>query len=135
MVKHLMVAFDGSDESRRALRWALGLAKQTSAKVDVVAVVRPPEIGADVETEAWIDRSRAHYKHLLAELPDDTSVKLRTHILVGHPAEQLLRYAEGHGVDHIVVGQRSRSVVSRWWMGSVSRQVRDHATCSVTTVR
>ena len=134
MVKHLMVGFDGSDESRRALRWATELAQQTSATIAVVAVVRPPDGGADVETEAWIDRSRKHFKHLLSELSAGT-VPLKTHVLVGHPAEQLLRYAADHDIDHIVVGHRSRGIVSRWWLGSVSRQVSDHAACSVTIVR
>ena len=135
MIKHILVGFDNSEESRRAVQWAIELAEQTSARLDVVAVARPPEIADDVETEALIERIRKQHRHDLAELRAATGDKIHTHVLVGHPAEQLLRYAEEHDVDHIVVGHRSRYAVQRWWLGSVSRQISDHAKCSVTIVR
>ena len=135
MVKHLLVGFDGSEEAWHALKWAHELAQQTSAKLDVVAVVRPPEIGSDVETEAIIHKARKHYHELLAEAVANTHPEAEAHVLVGHPAERLLRYAEEREIDHIVVGHRSRGAIQRWWAGSVSRQVSDYATCSVTIVR
>lgn len=135
MVKHLLVGFDGSEESRRALAWAHDFARQTSAGLDIVAVARPPDIGDDVETEAVIENMRKHYHHLVAEARAAIHPDARTTVLVGHPAEQLLRYAEENHIDHIVVGHRSRSAIQRWWLGSVSRHISDHAACSVTIVR
>lgn len=135
MVKHMLVGFDGSEESRHALQWAHDLAVQTAAKVDVVAVIRPPEIGADVETEALIHNMRKQYRKLLTDAVAEIHPDAEAHVFVGHPAERLLRYAEDHEIDHIVVGHRSRSALRRLWLGSVSRHVSDHAACSVTIVR
>jgi nucleotide-binding universal stress UspA family protein len=57
------------------------------------------------------------------------------HVVVGHPAEQIVRYAEEHGIDHIVVGRRGQTVFERWLIGSVARQVVAYAHCAVTVVR
>lgn len=54
---------------------------------------------------------------------------------VGHPAEQILRYAAEHAVDHIVLGHRGRSFFDRWLLGSVSRRVVAYADCTVTITR
>ncbi|HGS6041031.1 TPA: universal stress protein [Klebsiella pneumoniae] len=61
--------------------------------------------------------------------------KPRLHIATGHPAEQILHYADGHGIDHIVVGHRGKKQFSQWLLGSVARQVVDHAPCPVTVTR
>lgn len=62
-------------------------------------------------------------------------VDCRVEIAVGHPAEQIVRYAEGHDVDHIVVGHRGHTHFERFLIGSVARQVIAYASCAVTVVR
>ncbi|MNF02182.1 Universal stress protein family protein [compost metagenome] len=54
---------------------------------------------------------------------------------MGRPAEQIVRYAEENAIDHIVVGHRGHSDFERWLLGSVARQVIDHAPCAVTVIR
>ena len=61
--------------------------------------------------------------------------KTHIHIAVGHPAEQIVRFAEGHDIDHIVVGHRGHTLFERWLIGSVARQVVAYAHCAVTVVR
>jgi nucleotide-binding universal stress UspA family protein len=62
-------------------------------------------------------------------------VRTEFHVAVGNPAEQMLRYAEQHAVDHIVVGHRGHTLFERWLIGSIARQVVAHAPCAVTVVR
>ena len=138
MIKRILVGYDGSDEAQRATLWAAELARITHARLDLVAVARPPEIAADVETEAHIQQLRAVLAKLLTTMRAQLSIddeRIATHLLVGHPAERLLRFAEEHHVDHLVVGHRSRGALQRWLLGSVARHVMDHAPCSVTIVR
>ena len=54
---------------------------------------------------------------------------------VGHPAEQIVHYAEQNGVDHIVLGDRGNTFFRRWLIGSVSKQVIHYAHCTTTVVR
>jgi nucleotide-binding universal stress UspA family protein len=114
------------------------LARRYGAELHVVAVVRPPDFGTEVETEEMIAQGRRHCSHLLqplkARLAND-AIKTTFEVAVGHPAEQIVRYAEQHGIDHIVVGHRGHALFERWMLGSVARRVIAYAPCAVTVVR
>ncbi len=107
MIHKLLIAYDGSDSAKAAFDFALDLAEKYGAELHVLAVARPPEFGAEVETE----------------------------VVVGHPAESIVLYAEDHDIDHIVLGHRGHSLFERWLLGSVARQVIAYAHCTVTVVR
>jgi len=138
MYRRILVGYDGSAAGRKALETALALAAQHGAELHVVSVARPSEIGDDVETEAVIEHSRAYHRRLLAELKASAAtkqVKAHYEVAVGHPAEQLIYYADRTGADLIVVGDRGRSNFSRLLLGSVSKQVTEHAGRPVLVVR
>lgn len=136
MIHKLLIAYDGSDSAKAAFDFALDLAEKYSAELHVLAVARPPEFGAEVETEAVIENSRRHYTHLLQPLKARVAgLTAHFEVLVGHPAESIVLHAEDHGIDHIVVGHRGHSLFERWLLGSVARQVIAYARCTVTVVR
>ncbi len=138
MIRKLLVGYDGSEPAKRAVDFALDLARHYGAALHVLAVARPPEFGTEVEAEAVIENSRRHYGHALQPLKARLaaeSIESRFEVAVGHPAKQLLLYAERHDIDHIVVGHRGHSMFEHWLLGSVARQVIAHASCAVTVVR
>ena len=53
----------------------------------------------------------------------------------GDPAEEILRAAERHRADLIVMGSKGLTGLERYLLGSVSRKVARHASCSVLVVR
>lgn len=108
------------------------------AELWVLSVARPPDIGDDVETEAVIENSRRYHRKLLAELKGlaaEKKINAHFEVTVGHPAEQIIYDADRHGVDLIVVGHRGRSKFMQLLLGSVSRQVVEHAERPVLVVR
>ena len=118
--------------------FALTLAAKFGSDVQVLAVARPPELPEDFETEAEIERAREHYERdfaLLGKLADAVGIAPHFETTVGHPAEQIVHYAETHGVDHIVMGHRGKTFFERWLLGSVSKQVVHYAPCTTTIVR
>jgi len=132
------VGYDGSTAARKAFDAALELAARDHAELHVVSVGRPSEIADDVETEAVIEHTRAYHRRLLAELKASAATKqVKTHyeVAVGHPAEQIIYYADRIGADLIVVGDRGRSNFARLLLGSVSKQVTEHAGRPVLVVR
>ena len=134
----ILAAYDGSKPAQDAFEFALDLAKRYGAELFVVAVSRPPEFAEDVEAEAVIENSRRYFGGLLDEVRTRLgaeSVRGDCEVVVGHPAEQIVLYAERHAVDHIVVGHRGRTVFERWLLGSVARRVIAYAHCAVTVVR
>jgi nucleotide-binding universal stress UspA family protein len=136
--RRILVGYDGSESGRKAFDAALELAAKHGAELYVLSVVRPPEVGDDVETEAVIESSRQYHRRMLAELKSSIAAKgVKTHfeVSVGHPAEQIIYDADRHGVDLIVVGDRGRSKLARFLLGSVSKQVVQHAGHPVLVVR
>ncbi|MBI2310949.1 MAG: universal stress protein [Betaproteobacteria bacterium] len=138
MIQRILVAYDGSEPASKAFELAADLGKKYSASLHVLAVAKPPEFGDDVETEAILENSQRHYTKVLAALKNRAAllaVSPRFEIVVGHPADQIVYHAEQTGADLIVMGHRGKSFVKRLLIGSVSRQVMDHAHCAVLIVR
>jgi nucleotide-binding universal stress UspA family protein len=138
MIRKILLGYDGSPSAGDAFTFAVDLAQRYGAELHVLAVARPPEYAEDVESMAVMENSRKHYDKVLGSLKprlEQATIKTHTHVVIGHPAEQLVRYAEGHGIDHIVVGHRGHTMFDRWLIGSVARQVIAYAHCAVTVVR
>lgn len=138
MIHKILLAYDGSESTEDSFAFAVDMAKRYDAALHVLAVVQPPDFAEEVEGEAVIENSRRHYekvmralKHKLAQEP----ITSETEVVVGHPADPIIRYAAQHGIDHIVVGHRGRSLFNSLLLGSVSRQIIAHAPCAVTVVR
>jgi len=138
MIGKILLGYDGSGSADLALDFATGLACRFGSELHVLAVARPLEVGDDVETLAVVENSRHRYEQLLRGVREklaNESIKTEFNVVVGHPAEQLVRYAEAHQIDHIVVGHRGHTLFERWLIGSVARQVIAYAHCAVTVVR
>ncbi|GBD30026.1 Putative universal stress protein [bacterium HR32] len=138
MFAKVLVGFDGSPASRKALRAALDLAQRYGAAVTVLAVVRPPEFA---ELEAEVNAALAEARGPLAEAlrwaraeARRAGVSLETRIQAGHPADTLVRVAREEGFDLIVLGRRGLTPVQRWMLGSVSERVLRYAHCPVMVV-
>ena len=138
-MKRILVAYDGSDSAAKAFSLGIELAEKFGAEMRVTAVARPPEFGTEVETEAVIENSKRHYQKILTPLhavaAAQKSVPIHFEVLVGHPAEQIVRHAEDWKTDLIVVGHRGHTLFERWLVGSVAKYVIDHAACAVLVAR
>jgi nucleotide-binding universal stress UspA family protein len=138
MIKTILAAFDGSDQSRKAFELGLEIAAKFGARFLVIGIVRLPEPAISVEIDAMLDRGKTHFAEEFATLSEEAKalgVDLETQVGVGHPAEQILRYAEDNHADMIVMGRRGLTRATRWILGSVSERVMRYAHCPVTVVK
>jgi len=138
MIHKILLGHDGSASADQAYGFAADMARRYGAELHAVVVARPPDFGDEVEVQADVEDARRRYHHVLSALKArmaSDGFDVRAQVVVGHPAEQLVRYAEQHGIDHIVVGHRGHTLFERWLIGSVARQVVAYAPCAVTIVR
>ena len=129
-MKRILIATDGSEPAREALEFGLDLAAEQDAwtvvahvvpTIDVVpysnfgfmAPALPHEIGDD-------DRKILREA---AELAAAKGIKVRTELLRGDPAAQIVAYADLMDADLIVVGSRGHGAITSALIGSVSRAV------------
>ena len=117
--RRILVGYDGSDASVRALDVAADLAGYGSS----LAVVTVRTGSVDGATAA------AAREHLLRR-----HVVARYHEPSGEPAEELVEKAKELDADLIVIGRRSRKPL-RAFLGSVSARVVRRTDCDVLVVR
>jgi nucleotide-binding universal stress UspA family protein len=54
---------------------------------------------------------------------------------IGHPADEIIKFAERRQSDLVVTGARGRGAIARFLLGSVSTRLVQHSHCSVLVVR
>jgi nucleotide-binding universal stress UspA family protein len=141
MLRRILVAFDGSQQSYKAFDFALemtNLCPGAAPEVLVLSVAQPPEPADIVEVDAIIDSAIQHYEELFKDLKDkakERNTEIKTEVVAGHPADQIVKYAKDKNCDMVVVGQTGKSKIESWLLGSVSKRVSTYSPCTVTIVK
>ena len=126
-MKTIVVAYNDTNDSDRALERTAELAKLFDAKVVVTSVV-PVLVGAEPSAGPGFELQVAHTR--LGELGIDAELVEA----FGEIAEAIVEVAESRGADLIVVGTRELSHVERMLGHSVSEGVQRMARCDVLIV-
>jgi nucleotide-binding universal stress UspA family protein len=134
----IVVGIDGSENSVRALRWALEEAALRGATVDAIAAWSYPYVvvpGAIVPAQPLADQAvdaQEHLDRVLAEVGvADQDVTVNPIVTEGGAANALVEAA--HGADLVVVGSRGHGAL-RSLLGSVSQEVLHHSPCPVVVI-
>jgi nucleotide-binding universal stress UspA family protein len=131
MVKTIVVAVDGSEDSRAATGWAGQFARQLDATVVAVHAVGllehergdPDNVGLQGQLKEW---TRA-----LDDLP---AGRLRRQLVPGEPVSSLLRAAAAERADLLVVGTRGVGARTGVLLGSTSLQLAERCLCPLVIV-
>jgi nucleotide-binding universal stress UspA family protein len=131
--KRILLAYDGSEQAKRALAFAVELAKLAHAEIGVVSVV--PVHAGRIGIDPWDDR-RVHSEELLeAKLAiSEAGITPELHEPYGAVSEAIVRTAEEKGYDHIVTGSRHLGLLERALQGSVSEAIATKFPATVTIV-
>jgi nucleotide-binding universal stress UspA family protein len=122
LFRRIVVCYDGSDHSKKALEIAVDLAKRYGAEIIVITVVdiassTDPSVIKIAEDAAGQISSEASEK-LSKEGIEHSSINRH-----GDPGVEIVKAAEENKADLIVVGSSGLSTLRRLILGSVSRKV------------
>ncbi len=135
---NILVAYDGSAHSRKALDMAINVAQCSHCKIKVLYVFEQvPVVLGDDETARFIERAMNKGRELLVDATlrlRDTGLDFSADTVEGPAAEAILRVAKMEGSDLIVMGSRGLGMVQGLLLGSVSYRVLHHATIPVLVV-
>ena len=118
MLNKILVAFDGSEQSYKAFDFALEMSKLctgASPEITVLSVAQPPEPADIVEVDAIIDSATSHYEELFKSLREKArknNVEINAEVVVGHPADQIVKYASEKKSDLIIVEPRDAPIAA-----------------------
>jgi nucleotide-binding universal stress UspA family protein len=130
----VLVAYDGSTESKRALEAAANLDGGSELTVISVVPVSLSGRGGGIDATSNVDDHRAALEEARAWLAE-RGREATTAEVIGHPADAIIGTAEQGGFELIVIGSRGMNSVQRFMIGSTSQRVAAHAPCNVLVVR
>lgn len=139
----MLVAYDGSNNAVRALKFAISLVKEhPSLALHVVHAHEAPlvygEIGMYVSEQQLADLQRKHSESILTgaeEILREAGVPYTTEVLVGAVASTIAERADELGARGIIIGTRGMGSVGNLLMGSIATKVVHLAHVPVTLVK
>jgi len=140
MYRNILVGYDGSEGSRKALEHGIRLAKDLNAKISALwvrgSLPHYPETVDEVEEEK--EAATLFLQKITKELlaaGTTYGVNIQADSKSGHPAKTIVDYATEHRVDLVVLGHRGHSGLWGGFLGHTTDKVSENAHCSVLIVR
>lgn len=140
MFKKILVAFDGSDGSKAALKTSIELSKLAGSALTAMWV--KTKLPHYPETVSEINEETAAAELFLQGLKDDIAEFSKTHgveinfySVAGNPSKTIVSYAKEKGFDLIVLGNSGHSSLWGSSLGHTADRISEHAHCSVLIVR
>jgi nucleotide-binding universal stress UspA family protein len=149
--KRILVPFDGSRYSRKALLQAIEISKNSGSKIFIVTAVDtsdfpPGMLLALLKKDKRLEQSVSEFvtaaksqirRELLAEVAVCKAKGADAYydIIAGNPIDAILKFARGRKINLIVMGSQGLHGVGRLKaLGSVSRKISELASCPVMIV-
>lgn len=135
----VVVGVDGSEESGRALAFAVDQARSRGVELLAVQVLAEPqwfgpgEVYGPMVHEVIDVVEQAVEEQVAPVRAEHPDLKITARVERGHPAEVLRRL--GDGAQLLVVGSRGRSKSRSMLLGSISHGVLHHAPCPVVVLK
>ena len=137
-IKSILVAFDGSDPSQRALALAEDLAAQYGARLFLVTVLQPlPVTGLGPIPDSPSIEEVARAQEMLEGRAKELRASGRTvevQVKVGIPTQTLLELSDRLEVSAIVAGRSGKGSIGRALLGSVTTFLLHHSVKPVIVV-
>ena len=138
----ILLAHDGSAQSDKALAEAATLCEKFGASLTILNVVpdlclSTVEVSQDecsLVSNSLLADARGSLKHATA-LAESKGVKADVLIRDGRPAELIVETAKEIKADYLVLGSTGKHGAKKFFMGSVSTKVAEHASCTVINVK
>ena len=142
-MKKILCATDGSYSAKKAVDYAIELAKLAEAELTFIHVVT----STDEEVshtyfwdsnvlEAADDQIQMELHDAMQKARDRELEPVFCTTVPGHNiAKAIIDYAESNDHDHVVTGSVVRTGVAKVLLGSIAQQVISKAHCPVTVVR
>ena len=136
MFRKILVAYDGSEGAKAALKVGIGLAKSLGAELQSISVEEElPHYAATMgEVQDAKERVDEYFRVLTKEARDQAAlagVELQTAIRQGHEVEIIVNHAKEGGFDLLLAGYHGHSRIFERVMGSTAQSIIRLSPCSV----
>jgi nucleotide-binding universal stress UspA family protein len=136
MYRRILVAYDGSEGARAALKQGIALAKALNAELSCVLVEEHlPHYAASIsEVKAAKEEIDEHFRTLAKQARDLAAlggIDMETIVRQGHEVETIVTIAKDGQFELLVIGYHGHSAIFGRIMGSTAQSIVRLAPCSV----
>ncbi len=141
LYKKILIATDGSEYTKNSIDYGIELAKNTQAKLDVLYVIDTAAFASIPMDAAWesmyelLKQEGDEATRYVAEKAEAEGLAVERLTVEGHPAEEIIKYAEKNYISVIVMGTLGKSGLDRFLLGSVAEKVVRASKIPVLVVR
>jgi nucleotide-binding universal stress UspA family protein len=139
MFKTILIANDGSEGADKALILAVGLAKQEGATLHMVCVEEisefPETIGEVADEKRMAGRFYRPVVRRAEQLAEENGVKLKTHLIAGHPVRDIVILAGEIKADLLVIGATGHSTFYERVLGTRADRLVDLSPCPILVAK
>jgi len=129
LYKKILIATDGSEYTKKAIDYGIDIAINTGAKLQAIYVVdtgayKSIPLSAPLEYAFSFLRKEGDIAiKYAADRAEAAGLEVEGIIAEGHPADEIIKYAEKNSIDLIVMGTLGKSGLDRFLLGSVADKV------------
>lgn len=142
MYRRMLVPLDGSKLAEETFPYARELAGRLDLDLDFLHVCLPLESDFIPMSQVYVDTLAGSAREQIQRIQATTAgkesvrqVNVRSKVVTGYPAEEILKYSEENTIDIILLATHGNSGVRRWALGSVAYQVLHASKIPVWLVR
>ena len=140
MFKRILVAYDGSDGSRTALKRGIELAQALDAELVSISIEEHlPYYAASIsEVKATKEAVDEHFRALTKQARDVAALSgltMETIVQQGHEVERIVGAAKEGRFDLLIIGYHGHSRIFERAMGSTAQSIVRHASCPVLVAK
>jgi nucleotide-binding universal stress UspA family protein len=139
LFSRILHANDGSEHAFHALKLALAIAKQNNSELHMVSVEEIdyiPEFIEEIREETGT--AARHFRGALQRaraMAEASHVKLKTHVVAGHPVRDVVMLAADLKAELLVIGASGHSALYERLVGSRADRIMQLAKCPVLIVK
>ncbi|MFZ0345408.1 MAG: universal stress protein [Nitrososphaeraceae archaeon] len=151
MIAKILVPHDGTEMSNRAFEKATEFANAPDTEIILLHVIQDVPVPSSLllgNDRILISRAKRSIakelekgwnkmvqEKIIGKVSKDKKIKIRSDVIVGSPAEEIIRFANANKIDMIILGSRGLETISKIKaLGSVARKVSEAAKCPVMII-
>ena len=135
MYKTMLVPLDRSKAAEIVLPYAEEISAKLDTEIVLVSVSESSVADKEQSPEAYLERVREQVQSDLKDRWDKKDVQVKSKVLSGKPADEILRYADESNVSLIALTSRGSSGPRPWPLGSVAAKILRAAVRPVLLIR
>ena len=145
-MKKILLAVDGSESSKKAADKAAELASALKAELTLTTVIRTTsptitagEAAVNMEIVKRMEEEREKQGQKILEeaavILEEKGISPEKELHRGDPADVICNLAEKENYDLVVIANKGRGQIKRFFLGSISDKVVRHISTSVLVVK